>query len=141
MATEDGHLHIFLAAFGSQADAVAFSQKQWEPEPSEETSDEEYAAWEARNPSWPMRAEQGFTYLDEDFVETIWGTETAGSAVNWSYLASLLEPDDVGRCQDLAPVGSSTLIVIDERALGGFDFMFRSTPSMTYCGRYRRRRP
>lgn len=138
MEAEGGHLHIFLAAFPSEADAVAFSQKQWEPEPGDETSDEEYAAWEARNPSWPMRAEQGFTYLDGDFVETIWGIETA--EVNWGYLGSLLDPDDVGRCQDLAPAGSNTLIVIDERALGGFGFTFRTTASMTYCGRYRRRR-
>ncbi|MGH6862489.1 MAG: hypothetical protein ACRECY_19775, partial [Phyllobacterium sp.] len=90
--------------------------------------------------SWPMRAEQGFTYLDGDFVETVWGDGETGTGVNWQYLDSLLDPDDVGRCQDLAPAGSNTLIVIDERALGGFDFEFRTTPKMTYCGRYRRRR-
>jgi hypothetical protein len=140
MEAEGGHLHFFLAAFPSEADALAFSQKQWEPEPGEDASDEEYAAWEDRNPSWPMRAEQGFTYLDGDFVETMWGTGTTGSEVNWGYLASLLNPDDVGRCQDLAPAGSNTLIVIDGRALGGFDFTFRTTATMTYCGRYRRRR-
>ncbi|NKC52198.1 hypothetical protein HED63_25935 [Ochrobactrum cytisi] len=55
---------------------------------------------EDRNPSWPMRAEQGFTYLDGDFVETIWGTGPTGSEANWGYLASLLDPDDVGRCKD-----------------------------------------
>lgn len=140
MEAEDGHLHIFHAAFASEADAVAFSQKQWEPEPGDEASDGEYAAWEARNPTWPMRAEQGFTYLDGDFVETIWGTGATGAEVNRGYLASLLDPDDAGRCRDLAPAGSNTLIVIDERALGGFDFTFRSTSTMTYCGRYRRRR-
>ncbi len=44
MEVEDGHLHIFLAAFPSEADALVFSQKQWEPEPGEDASDEEYAA-------------------------------------------------------------------------------------------------
>uniref|UniRef100_A0A9E8A401 Uncharacterized protein n=1 Tax=Bosea sp. NBC_00436 TaxID=2969620 RepID=A0A9E8A401_9HYPH len=133
------HLHMFLAALPSQAEAVAFSQKQREPEPGEEISDEEFAGWEARNPSWPMRADQGFTYLDEDFVETIGGRDNRIRSELGLYLVLLLDPDDVGRCQDLAPQGSNTPIMIDERALGGFELMFRSTPTLTYCDRYRRR--
>ena len=119
---------------------MAFSQKQWEPEPGEDASDEEYAAWEDRNPSWPMRAEQGFTYLDGDFVETLWRDGEAGQGVNWPYLASLLDADDLARCRHAAGPGSNTLIIIHERALGGFDFTFRSTPAMIYCGCFRGRR-
>lgn len=87
-----------------------------------------------------MRAELGFTYLDGDFVETIWGIDGNGPGINWHYLASLLDPDDVAKCKDAAPPGSNTLIIIRAQALGGFDFTFRSTPTMTYCGCFRERR-
>jgi hypothetical protein len=139
MAAEDRGFHVFLATFASEAEAVAFSEKQWEPEPGEDASDEEYKAWEDRNPSWPMRAELGFTYLDGDFVETIWRADGESSGVNWHYLASLLAPDDVAKCRGQAPHGSNTLIIIHTGALGGFDFAFRSTPTMTYCGCFRGR--
>ncbi|TKT79340.1 hypothetical protein [Aquamicrobium sp. LC103] len=138
MEAELHRLHVFLASFASEADAVAFTEKQWEPEPGEEASDEEYATWEDRNPSWLMRTELGFTYLDSDFVETIWGDGEGRSGVNWRYLASLLDPDDVAECRGAALSGSNTLIIVHERALGGFDFTFRSTPTMIYCGGFRR---
>ncbi|WP_152979937.1 hypothetical protein [Mesorhizobium sp. 1M-11] len=132
--------HIFVATFASEVDAASFTEKQWEPEPGDEASDEEYAAWEGRNPSWPMRAEQGFTYLDGDFVETIWGDgDTGGSDVNWRYLASLVDSDDAARCRDVAPPGSNTLVIIHQQALGGFDISFRSTSTMTYCGCFQAR--
>ncbi|MEO9338152.1 hypothetical protein ABFT80_11985 [Mesorhizobium sp. SB112] len=137
METKPRHLHIFISSFATKADALGFSQEQWEPEPGENVSEEEYKAWEDRNPIWAMEAELGCGYLDSDMIETIWGTDGKGLDINWTYLTSLIGPECVEQCKTLASSVSNTLIIIDETALGGFDFVFHSTPTMNYCGSFR----
>src|SRR4051794_41026919 len=68
----ESKLHVFAGTFASRADACKYTQQQWEPEPGDDVSDEEYAAWEVRNPRWPLREDLN-TGLDLDFIETIDG--------------------------------------------------------------------
>jgi hypothetical protein len=77
------HLHVFAGAFASRDDACMYTEVQWEPEPDSSVSDEDYRAWEDRNPSWRMKADLGDPYLDSDFIETIDGPD------RFDYLATL----------------------------------------------------
>jgi len=139
MQTRSRRLYVFIASFGTEAEALAYCQPHWEQEPDEKASDEDYQAWEDHNPSWPMKRELGDAYLDEDFIETIWAGDDGRASPDWKYLSVRLEAVDVEACKALAPSDGSTLILIDELALGGFDFELSSTSAMTYCGAYRQR--
>ena len=127
-------IHVFIACFPSLESALAYSQPQWEPEPAAEASDEEYEAWEDRNPSWLMKNDLGITYLDEDFIETIWGTNGDGRSSDWKYLSSFIGNESAAVCKKIAAIDDNTLILIDAQASGGFPVAFRSTSAMTYCG-------
>ena len=68
-------LHVFSGTFGSREEACSYSEKQWEkPEPDDSWSDEEYAAWEDRNPTWLIFRDLNVVRMDPDFIETIFGT-------------------------------------------------------------------
>ncbi len=134
MRTDD--VHVFISCFRREDEALAYSQAQWEPEPGEDASDEDYKAWEDSNPSWLMRKELGEPYLDSDFIEIVWGTGDGEPGVRWDYLASVIGSANTSVCQRLAPSEATTLILIFGQALGGFPFAFSSTPEMTYCGAF-----
>lgn len=65
-------MHVFSDYFQNRESACSYTEAQWESEPGANASDEEYAAWEERNPVWPLKDELG-VYLDSDFIETIFG--------------------------------------------------------------------
>ncbi len=52
----------------------------WEPEPDDSVSDEEYDAWERRNPRWCFCEDIGLK-LDQDFVELCFDIEDVISQV------------------------------------------------------------
>ena len=130
------HTHIAAASFVREDEALAYSQEQWEREPGEDASNEVYDAWENRNPSWRMRDEIGDVYLDSDLIETVWNTGQSDRGTNWEYLTSVIGPENAATCKRVAPICTTTLILISENALGAFPFEFTSTPTMTYCGAF-----
>ncbi|AZC26899.1 hypothetical protein [Pseudomonas sessilinigenes] len=62
--------HLFAARFANDTEAALFAFEQWEAEPGPDATDAQYHAWEARNPSWRLRQELGWS-IDSDFVELI----------------------------------------------------------------------
>src|SRR5690348_1527189 len=83
-------LHVFSGTFGSRERACQYSEQQWEkPAPDDSWSEQDYAAWEARNPTWLLRQHLAVALLDPDFIETIFGSHKI------EYLRSQLatEPD------------------------------------------------
>lgn len=128
-------VHIFTMSFERNEDALAFGHPHWEPEPGDDVPDEEYSAWEARNPIWPMKAELGY-YLDSDFIEVVWNGGHHEAEPDWNYLLSRLRGEDVEAIRAVTPPRANTLVLIDQQALGGFDAEPGSTLSMHYCGAY-----
>jgi hypothetical protein len=122
-------VHVFSGRFASNEEALAYTEARWEDEPDESVSDEEYEAWEARHPVWPMRTDLD-AYLDSDFIETVTGSDRDG------YLGKILvNPDDLQLITSASP-DADTLILIFKEALGGFEATMKSTPRMTYCGEF-----
>lgn len=125
------HVHVFVGVFASREDACAYTESQWEPEPDDSVSDEEYQAWEDRNPSWQMKADLGNPYLDSDFIETIDGPDRL------NYLAKLLtEPEAIGRVRAIVGLDHNVIVLIFSEALGGFAAEMKSTPLLKYCGQF-----
>ena len=125
-----GQLHVFVGTFASREEACLYTEEQWEPEPDDSVSDEEYAAWEDRNPLWGFRDDVGDVYLDSDFIETIDGHR------RYKYLESyLVNGDDLKTIRSAVP-DSNILYLIFPDAFGGFDATLRSTPRLTYCGAF-----
>ncbi|MBB2674998.1 UNVERIFIED_ORG: hypothetical protein GGE44_004591 [Rhizobium esperanzae] len=125
-------VHVFTAVFESNEAAFAFVHPHWEPEPDEHTSDEDYVAWEDRNPIWPMKEELGGLRIDADFVEVIW---KSGMVPDWNYLKSRLRAVDVlGISDGSAP--ANTFVLIDQTAFGDAKPELRSTANLTYRGCY-----
>src|SRR5690348_10308557 len=109
------YVHVFVGSFANREEACAYTEPQWEPEPDESVSDEEYSAWEERNPIWQMRSELGHPYLDSDFIETIDGSD------RYEYLARLLtDSDGIDRIRKIAGGEDNILVLIFAEALGGF---------------------
>jgi hypothetical protein len=122
------NVHIFVGSFGSREQACAYTEGQWETEPDDSVSDEEYQAWEDRNPIWQMREDLG-VHLDSDFIETIYGPD------RYDYLRTLLvDSADLDRVIDAADTSADTIVLIFIEALGGFEATMKSTPVLTYCG-------
>ena len=118
--------------FESKEAAFAFAHPHWEPEPDEHASDEDYAAWEDRNPIWPMKEELGGLRMDSDFVEVIW---KPGPVPDWDYLKSRLHAADVlGIKEDTA--SANTFVLIDQTAFGNTKPDLRSTAKLSYRGCY-----
>jgi hypothetical protein len=124
-------VHVFIGRFSDDKEVYDYTEATWEgnPEPDETASDEEYEAWEERNPRWPLRSELT-EYLDSDFIETIVGPD------RWTYLGTVLgNTDEAKRIAALVP-DANALVLISKEALGGFDATMKSTPKLTYCGEY-----
>jgi len=125
------HFHVFVGSFKSRDEACAYTEAQFEPEPGEDASDEEYSAWEDKEPAWQMRSDLGLDYLSSDFIETI------DEAELFEYLAGMLtEPGAIGRIRELAGAEDNILVLIFHEALGGFPGEMKSTPRLKYCGQF-----
>ncbi|MCB9599918.1 MAG: hypothetical protein H6721_24105 [Sandaracinus sp.] len=126
-------VHVFSGSFASREDATDYSEAQWAPEPGEDASEEEYAAWEDSNPAWAMRDDLGLDYLDHDFIETIRSDEEDKQHI-WNYLGGLLrDPATLERIR--AQAGSAnTLVLIFAQALDGAEPDLGSTPKLAFCG-------
>ena len=128
-----GKVYVFSGKFASRIEACLYSQPQWEPEPDESVSDEEYEEWEDRNPVTRLK-ENIDSYLDEDFIETI---ESSDSLSRHKYLSSMLkEASSLGTIEAAEPDGANIFVLIYEDALGGFDLKKEptSTKELSYCG-------
>jgi hypothetical protein len=125
-------LHVFSGTFGSEDKARQYSEQQWErPAPDDSWSEEAYAAWEARNPTWPLRRDLALGPLDPDFVETIFG---AGKV---DYLETLLATEaDRMKLRAEIPEPSDTLVLISTLAFNGKSVRPSSTPRLRYHGEY-----
>ena len=122
-----GKLHIFTGTFASRDEACLYSEAQWEPEPDDSVSDEEYAAWEDRNPAWGLRDELGIG-LDSDFIETIagWSQYVAGYLVN---------PADMDTIRTKAGDANIAVLIFPD-ALRDRNSTLKSTSKLTYCGAF-----
>ena len=124
-------VHVFSGQFHTEMAACQYSEAQWEPEPSKSSSDEEYEAWENRNPTWQLKTDLDGIYLDRSFIETIYGDD------RYDYLNKMLtEADTIGRIRAISTRESNTLVLIFSEALGGFPAKMKSTPRLDYCGRF-----
>ena len=123
-------VHIFAGFFETREDASAYTEAHWEPEPTEGVCDQEYAAWESRNPIWPLRSDLG-VYLDSDFIEMIDAVD------RYEYLGEMLtDPNAVERIRSDAGDKANTLLLIFAAALGNFPATMKSTAKLTYCGNF-----
>jgi hypothetical protein len=126
-----GQLHVFAGSFASREDACLYTEAQWEPEPDDSVSDEEYTAWEDRNPTWCFQDGLGDdVYLDSDFIETIDGDN------RYEYLAGYLVNSGDLDAVRLAAGDANILLLVFPDALGGFDAQLKSTSKLTYCGAF-----
>jgi hypothetical protein len=120
-------VHVFAGRFKDEEEASTYTEARWHPERDESVSDEEYAAWEARNPHWRLRSDLD-GYLDSDFIETITGPE------RYSYLEKLLVTrGDLARIMAVDPEANTRVLIFQE-ALGGFEVEMKSTERLSYCG-------
>ena len=124
------YVYVFTGAFKNRKEACQYSEPQWEPEPDESVSDEEFEAWEERNPTWQLRADLK-CYLDSDFIETIDGKN------RFKYLGTMLtKKGDIDRIRASSDKRDNVLVLIFAAALGGFAARMRSTPRVKYCGKF-----
>ena len=124
-------VHVLAGRFESRDEAVAYTEPQWEPEPGDEVSDEQYAEWENRNPTWAMLTDLGIEDLDSDFIETIDGPSS------YSYLEGMLvDGSQIQSIRARAPADANILVLIFHQALGGFPARVGSTPRLVYCGEW-----
>ena len=128
----EGQLHVFAGTFSSREEACEYTEEQWEPEPDESVSDEEYEKWENRNPHWAFREDLG-VYLEHDFIETIDGEN------RFEYLETyIIHSDDMENIRQKA--GDSNILVllfpeaIDEDDQE--DLKLKDTPKLIYCGSF-----
>ena len=130
----DTTIHVFAGSFRDRDDACAHALDRWEPEPAQTATDDEYSAWEERNPTRQLKADLGDPYLDHDFIEII------GDGKNFSrydYLRRMLRnPDDIEGIRRSAGAEANVLVLVFKDALGGFEAHMRSTPRITYCGEF-----
>lgn len=126
----DTKVYIFSGIFNTIEEACLYSEPQWEPEPKETSSDEEYEIWEDSNPTLQLKRNID-SYLDADFIETV--------HLRYEYLVSLKIPafdiDDVRE----KSAGDNFLVLVYEDALGGFALKKepQSSTQLTYCGVYK----
>ena len=125
-------LHVFSGNFSSGEEARAYSEEQWEqPAPDDSWSDEAYAAWEDRNPTWTLDDDLDVEYMDSDFIETIRGGDRL------EYLETqLADSNDGSKLRGLIPVEDNTLVLIMSAAFDGKKVSLSSTPKLRYHGQY-----
>jgi hypothetical protein len=124
-------VHVFVGRFANRDEACAYTEEQWEPEPDDSVSDEEYEAWEDRNPSWKLCEDLAPPYLTPDFIETI----TRGD--RYDYLARLLVDPAAARRIEAAAGDANTLVLIFSGAFAEFPTVVTSTPVLMYLGEFR----
>ena len=115
-----------MGKFRDRNDAYAYALDHWEPGPPPAASEEEYDAWEDRNPTWQMRTDLGEVHLDHDFIEVIDNSEHLS---RYDYLKSMLKNAD-----DFAGILRSASPDANILVLGGFEAQMRSTARLSYCG-------
>lgn len=123
-------IHVFVGTFADRDTAYLYTQEQWQPEPDEGVSDEEYSAWEDANPSWAFRSDLGI-YLDSDFVEERFGDDRFDHL--WAEIADLAAIESL---REQYAATTNTLVMVGSCALGGFPAELKSTPRLLYCGEY-----
>lgn len=124
-------VHVFGIKPGSKGEEVGYAHPYWEPEPDDSATDEEYNAWEDRNPIWGL-CEDLDCYLDSDFVEYL-GDEEGNF---WEYLAGYVTDDrDLDKIRE-ALVACREFVLIFDSALGGFDANLRETEGALYAGEF-----
>ena len=126
----DTTVHVFAGGFRDRNDACAYALDRWEPEPPPTASQEEYDAWEDRNPTWQMRSDLGEVF-DHDFIEVIDDMEHLS---RYDYLRSMLKDacNIAGILRSAGP-DANILVLVFKEALGGFEALMRSTPRLSYC--------
>lgn len=123
-------VHVFVGRFADRQDACAYTEPQWEPEPDDSVSDEEYEEWEERNPSWKLRDHLGPEYLTPDFIETI------TDADRFDYLARLVGDSAAAARLKEEAGAANTLVLVFSGAFGERPPKVRSTPFLTYLGEF-----
>ena len=123
-------IYVFAGEFKDRTEACVYSEPQWEPEPDDSVSDEEYLAWENRNPVHKLKDNLD-TYLDSDFIETV--------TLDYDYLSSLnISYKDIEKIRETISPKFNYMVLVFEDALGGLEL--NSSPTSTeflhYCGRY-----
>src|SRR6187200_3270783 len=99
-------VHVFVGRFANTEAARAYTEQQWEPEPDDSASDEEYEAWEDRNPSWKLREDIAPIYLSPDFIETVTSHD------RYEYLAKLLTDSAAAARIHAADGNANTLVLV-----------------------------
>ena len=122
-------LHVFAGSFASRHDACLYTEQQWEPQPDESASDEEYAAWENRNPAWGLREDLRIG-LDSDFIETIDGDNRYG------YLGGYLVNDGDLDAIHKSAGDSNILVLMFPDAFHDPKDQLASTSRLIYCGAF-----
>ena len=121
---------VFVGRFADRFEATSYTEPRWEDEPDETASDDEYDAWEERNPIWPLRAELGGR-LDPDFIETI------DEPARYEYLAGLLvDPTAIEEIRRTAANANVLVLVFEESKDPRTSTPCVSTSRLTYCGRF-----
>jgi hypothetical protein len=125
-------LHVFSGTFGSQEKACQYSEPQWEtPAPDDSWSEEDYAAWESRNPKWQLRKDLAIRPLDSDFIETIFGPQKL------DYLRTQLASEaDRRNVPEQISQDADTLVLVMSEAFRGKQVRPSSTPRLRYHGEY-----
>ncbi|SCB62060.1 hypothetical protein GA0061105_1315 [Rhizobium aethiopicum] len=129
--SDNPYIHVFTAHFATNDEASTFGHPHWEPEPGQDASDEEYSAWEDRNPIWPLKSELGCS-IDSDFIEIVWKSD---QEPDWDYLLSRLDLKQVEVIRRQTET-ANTLVLIDQTAIGDERLEFQSTARLNYHGRH-----
>lgn len=127
--SKTNRVHVFVGTFRNRDEACLYSEAQWEPELDESATDEEYSAWEERNPKWDFRDDLGVS-LDSDSIETIDGDE------RYDYLRSYLDrPEEIELIRN-TDKNANTLVLLFPDSLPDEDTELKSTTRLTYCGSF-----
>lgn len=132
---KESTVFVFSGQFSSRAEACLYSEPQWEPEPDENATNEDYAAWEDRNPTHQLKRNINH-YLDHDFIETI---DDMNEMSRHQYLEALLKhKNDIETIKAVEPHASNILVLVFREAFDGLDLNVppTSTEELTYCGEY-----
>jgi hypothetical protein len=124
--------HVFSGNFKTLKDAALYSEQQWEqPVPDDSWPEEDYEAYENRNPSWKFGEELGFS-ISPDFVETIHDDD------NISYLKTQTKNShDFEFLRQCIPNNHNTLVLLfDHEPYPGQTPDFKSTSTLSYHGEF-----
>ena len=111
-------LNVFTGSFSDEQDAFSYVSWNYEADPD--------------NPASEFAREFGVPHFDDDFVETIWGSDRL------DYLKSLLvNGSDAALVENVCDANDNTLVVVLEIE-GNRDIQFAPAKGnrMRYCGRF-----